>query len=72
MLSGLLGIIAASMHLCKCCQDDASLAAPVKTTFVLATITGVLDAVVCVQMFLQFFVGRSSTHYKSVTTSASC
>jgi len=57
MLSGLLGIVAASMHLCKCCQGDASLAAPVKTTFVLATITGVLDAVVCVQMFMQFFVG---------------
>uniref|UniRef100_A0A7S0MYY9 Uncharacterized protein n=1 Tax=Pyramimonas obovata TaxID=1411642 RepID=A0A7S0MYY9_9CHLO len=57
MLAGLLGIIGASLHLCESCRGDPSLAAPVMTTFILATVTAVLDGFVCLLMFTQFFNG---------------
>jgi hypothetical protein len=56
---GLLGIIAASMHVCKCCKGDPSLAGPVAVTYVLAMVTAFIDGFIVFLIALQwlFLVG---------------
>lgn len=56
---GLLAIVAASMHVCKCCKGDPSLAGPVAVTYVLAMITAFIDGFIVFLIGLQwlFLVG---------------
>jgi hypothetical protein len=64
---GLLGIIAASMHVCKCCKGDPSLAGPVAVTYVLAMVTAFIDGFIVFLIALQwlFLVGAFSHPYRA-------
>lgn len=56
---GLLSIVAASMHVCKCCKGDVSLAGPVAVTYVLAMVTACIDGFIVFLISMQwlFLVG---------------
>lgn len=56
VLPGLLSVVAASMHVCKCCQGNPSLAGPIQTTYILAMLVVVIDSLFCALIALQMFI----------------
>lgn len=56
-LVGLLATIAASMHVCNCCNGgNASLAGPVTTTYILAAVVVGIDALIIFLLGLQMLI----------------